>query len=196
MGPAVGSPARAIRCRPWRPPGSTISCRWSSADPTSNLWPEWSDLAGQGFCNSQDNVKLALARAVCAHRVILAAAHRAIASTSRTSRRAASLRRARKQSEAQSSRTQLRASRAGSLAGRSEVPTSGRHLGRDLGYSTLSAPLSPGGADPPTRPDRCESGTALPGATTSTPTRAGGSEPSMSCSLPVWLARVSEGIAY
>lgn len=45
----------------------------------TNLWPQLSDLPGVGFLNSKDAVESALGRAVCAGKVDLATAQRAIA---------------------------------------------------------------------------------------------------------------------
>lgn len=50
-----------------------------ASDDVTNLWPEPSDLPGQGFRNTKDNVEWALNRAVCSGRVTLSAAQVAIA---------------------------------------------------------------------------------------------------------------------
>lgn len=57
------------------------------ADDVANLWPEPSDIPGAGFTNRKDQVERALLRAVCAHRVPLAAAQRAIAADWTTARK-------------------------------------------------------------------------------------------------------------
>jgi hypothetical protein len=63
-----------------------IPLELGGSDDTSNLWPEPSDLPGQGFRNSKDTVEAALNTAVCHHRITLAAARRAIAADWTTAR--------------------------------------------------------------------------------------------------------------
>jgi hypothetical protein len=57
------------------------------ASTVSNLWPEPNDAAAKGVNNPKDAVETALKRAVCAHRVQLAAAQNAIASNWTTAER-------------------------------------------------------------------------------------------------------------